>query len=58
MSYKVSVSNSGYSVKQSFSPKFKVSVSAEAGSVAGSLADLDDVNLSGVQDSYIISSES
>ena len=54
MNYKVSVSSNSYSVKQGFSPKFKVSVTAGANSVAGNLSDLGDVNTSGVQDSYIL----
>lgn len=54
MNYKVSVSNNSYSVKQKSLPEFKVSVSAEASSVAGNLSDLADVNTSGVQNGYVL----
>jgi len=54
MTYKVSQSSQSYSVKLQLSPKFKISVSAEASSVAGSLTDLDDFNPTGVQDKYLV----
>jgi hypothetical protein len=54
MTYQVTQSSQSYSVKIKSSPKFKISVSAEASSVAGSLTDLDDFNPSGVQDKYLI----
>jgi hypothetical protein len=54
MTYKVSQSSQSYSVKLQSSPKFKISVSAEASSVAGSLTDLDDFNSFGVQDKYLV----
>ena len=54
MNYKVSVSGGSYSVKRSPSERFKVSVSAEASSVAGNLSELGDVNVSGVQDKYLL----
>lgn len=53
MNYKVSVSSNSYSVKQGFSPKFKVSA-VGVGSMATNLSDLNDVNTSGVQDSYVL----
>jgi hypothetical protein len=54
MTINVSQVTNSYSVRLKASPKFKVSVSAEASSVAGSLSDLTDVDVSGVQDSYVI----
>jgi cytoskeletal protein RodZ len=54
MTYQVTQSVQSYSVKLQSSPKFKISVSAEASSVAGSLTDLDDFNPSGVQDKYLV----
>ena len=54
MTYKVSVSSNSFSVKRKSTPNFKVSVAAEAKSVAGSLGNLDDVNLTGVQDKYLL----
>jgi hypothetical protein len=54
MSYNVSLSSSGYNVKIKSTPQLKVQVSAEASSVAGSLADLDDFNPSGVQNNYLV----
>jgi len=54
MTYQVTQSVQSYSVKIKSSPKFKISVSAEASSVAGSLTDLNDFNPSGVQDKYLI----
>ena len=35
-------------------PKFKVTVSAEVSQVAGSFSNLDDVDISGVSDNYVI----
>ena len=54
MTYKVLQSSQSYSVKLQSSPKFKISVSAEASSVAGNFADLDDFNPIGVQDKYLV----
>ncbi len=54
MTYQVTQSVQSYSVKLQSSPKFKISVSAEASSVAGSLTDLNDFNPSGVQDKYLV----
>jgi hypothetical protein len=54
MTYQVTQSVQSYSVKLQSSPKFKISVSAEASSVAGNFADLDDFNPSGVQDKYLV----
>jgi hypothetical protein len=54
MTINVSQSTSSYSVKLKATPKFKVSVSAEASSVAGNLSDLDDFNATGVQNGYVV----
>jgi hypothetical protein len=54
MTYKVSQSSNSFSVKLKSTPKFKIQVTGEASSVAGSLTDLDDFNPSGVQDKYLI----
>jgi hypothetical protein len=55
MTYKVSVSNNSYSVKQASSPQFKVSAILGSGaSDVGNLSDLDDVNISGVQNGYVL----
>ena len=54
MTYQVTQSVQSYSVKLQSSPKFKISVSAEASSVAGNFADLDDFNPIGVQDKYLV----
>ena len=54
MTIKVTQSTSSYSVKIQEPIKFKIGVSAEAGSVAGSLTDLDDFDPSGVQNNYIV----
>ena len=55
MTYKVSVSNGGYSVKQAASPKFKVSAILGSGAKdVANLADLDDVNVSGAQNGYVL----
>ena len=54
MTIKVTQSTSSYSVKVKSTPIFKISVSGEAGSVAGSLTDLDDFDPTGVQNNYIV----
>lgn len=54
MTYKVSLSTNSYSVKFKAPQKYKISVSAEAGSVAGNLSDLSDVNVSGIQNGYLL----
>lgn len=54
MTINVSQSTNSYSVKLKATPKFKVSVSAEASSVAGNLTDLGDFNPSGVQNGYVV----
>ena len=55
MTYKVSVSNSSYSVKQASSPQFKVSAILGSGaSEVANLSDLDDVNVSGIQNGYVL----
>lgn len=54
MTYNVTLSSSSYNVRVESTPSFKVQVSTEAGSVAGNLSDLDDVNLTGVQDGYVL----
>lgn len=55
MTYKVSVSNNSYSVKQASSPQFKVSAILGSGaSDVANLSDLDDVNVSGVQNGYVL----
>jgi len=55
MTYKISVSSSSsYSVKQQSTLKFKISQTAGASQVAN-LADLSDVNLSGVQNGFVLS---
>ena len=54
MTIKVTQSTSSYSVKIQAPIKFKVQVAGEAGSVAGSLTDLDDVDVSGVGDKFVI----
>lgn len=54
MNYKVSVATNSYGVKFKSSPKYKVSVSGGAGSVAGNLSDLEDFNPSGVQNGYLV----
>ena len=54
MTIKVTQSTSSYSVKIQAPIKFNVQVTGEAGSVAGSLTDLNDFNSSGVQDKYLI----
>ena len=54
MTIKVTQSTSSYSVKIQAPIKFNVQVAGEAGSVAGSLTDLDDFNSFGVQDKYLV----
>jgi hypothetical protein len=54
MTIKVTQSTSSYSVKIQAPIKFNVQVTTGAGSVSGSLTDLDDFNPSGVQDKYLI----
>ena len=54
MTIKVTQSTSSYSVKIQAPIKFNVQVTGEAGSVAGSLTDLDDFDPSGVQNNYIV----
>ena len=54
MTIKVTQSTSSYSVKIQTPIKFKVQVTGEASSVAGSLTDLDDFDPSGVQNNYIV----
>jgi hypothetical protein len=54
MTIKVTQSTSSYSVKIQAPIKFNVQVAGEAGSVAGSLTDLDDFDPTGVQNNYIV----
>lgn len=54
MTIKVNQATNSFSVKIKSTPKYKVSVSAEAGSVAGNLSELDDVQLSGLNDKYLL----
>jgi len=54
MTIKVTQSTNSFSVKIKSPPKLKVSVTAEAGSVAGSLSDLSDFNSSGVQNGFVV----
>jgi len=55
MTYKVSTSNNSYSVKQSAGPSFKVSAILGSGaSEVANLSDLDDVNVSGIQNGYVL----
>ena len=55
MTYKISVSNNSYSVKQASSPQFKVSAILGSGaSEVANLSDLDDVNVSGIQNGYVL----
>lgn len=55
MTYKVSLSSSNsFSVKQKSSGNFKVSAILGALDVAN-LSDLDDVNVSGIQDGFVLS---
>ena len=55
MNYKVSVSNNSYSVKQASSPQFKVSAILGSGATeVANLSDLSDVDVSGIQDNYVL----
>ena len=55
MTYKVSTSNNSYSVKQSAGPNFKVTAILGSGaSEVANLSDLDDVNVSGIQNGYVL----
>ena len=54
MTIKVTQSTSSYSVKIQAPIKFNVQVTGEAGSVAGSLTDLDDFDPTGVENNYVI----
>ena len=54
MTIKVTQSTSSYSVKIQTPIKFKVQVTGEAGSVAGSLTDLNDFDSTGVENNYIV----
>ena len=57
MNYKVSLGTNSYSVKQKLSLNFKVSTVEGAGGVAN-LSDLSDVDVTGIQDSYLIMNDS
>jgi len=55
MTYKVSTSTNSYSVKQSSTPDFKVSAILGSGaSEVANLSDLSDVNVSGIQNGYVL----
>ena len=54
MTYNVTQSSNSFSVKLKSTPKFKIQVTGEASSVAGSLSDLEDFNSFGVQDKYLV----
>ena len=55
MTYKVSVSGNSYSVKQNPTAKFKVSAILGSGaSDVANLSDLNDVNVSGIQNGYVL----
>ena len=55
MTYKVSVSSNSYSVKQNTGPKFKVTAILGTGaSEVANLSDLDDVNVTGIQNGYVL----
>ena len=55
MTYKVSTSNNSYSVKQSVGPSFKVSAILGSGaSEVANLSDLSDVDVTGIQDNYVL----
>ena len=55
MTYKVSTSTNSYSVKQSSTPDFKVSAILGSGaSEVANLSDLNDVNVSGIQNGYVL----
>jgi len=53
MTYQVSVASSIYNVKQSLPNKFKVSTILGVSEVAN-LSDLQDVDITGLQDGYVI----
>jgi len=55
MTYKVSTSTNSYSVKQSSTPDFKVSAILGSGaSEVANLSDLSDVDVTGIQDNYVL----
>ena len=55
MTYKISVSSNSYSVKQKSSGNYKVSAILGSGaSDVANLSDLDDVNISGIQNGYVL----
>lgn len=56
MTYKVSVSSNSYSVKQksSTTSNYKVVAILGSGTVVTNLADLGDVNTSGIQNGYVL----
>ena len=55
MNYKVSVTTNSYSVKQKSPAQFKVSAILGPGAIGmANLSDLADVDVTGLQDSYII----
>jgi len=55
MTYKVSVSTNSYSVKQKAAANFKVSAILGSGaSEVANLSDLSDVDVSGLQDNYVL----
>jgi len=55
MTYKVSTSNNSYSVKQKSAANFKVSAILGTGaSEVANLSDLDDVNISGIQNGFVL----
>ena len=55
MTYKVSVSSNSYSVKQKSAAKFKVTAILGTGaSEVANLSDLSDVNVSGIQNGYVL----
>lgn len=55
MTYKVSLSSNSYSIKQSSTPNFKVAAILGSGaSEVANLSDLADVNVSGIQNGYVL----
>ena len=55
MTYKVSVSTNSYSVKQKAAAGFKVSAILGSGATeVANLSDLSDVDVSGIQDNYVL----
>lgn len=54
MTYNVTLSSSGYSVRLQSNPTVNVQVSSGASSVASNFSDLGDFNQTGVQDGYVI----